>query len=61
MMSTPHVIGLAVVYTIVVAIAFSFADISGFVVFAVAFAWFTIGRMVGRADPRPITRWGRQP
>lgn len=60
MISTPHVVGLAVMYTIVIAAAVSFGDVSGVVVFAVAVVWFTVGRLVGRSGRR-ITRWGRQP
>lgn len=60
MMDTPHVIGLVVIYTFLVAAAVSFVDVSGVVVFGVAAAWFTVGRMVGRSG-KPITKWGRQP
>lgn len=63
MMSTRQIVGLAVVYTIMVAVAVSFADVPGAVVFGVASAWFSVGRMVGRSDAVPTrrTRWGRQP
>jgi len=63
MMSTRQLVGLAVVYTVLVAVAVSVADISGAVVFGVAAAWFFVGRMIGRSEEVPTrrTRWGRQP
>lgn len=63
MMSTRQLIGLAVAYTVLVAVTVSFADVSGAVVFGVAAAWFFLGRMIGRGDEVPTrrTRWGRQP
>lgn len=62
MMSTRQVIVLAVVYTVVVAAAVSLADVSGAVVFGVAFAWYAVGRLIGRNDEVPTRRfrWGRQ-
>jgi len=59
-MRTASILWLACLYTVIVAAAVSFADVSGAVVIAVAWAWFNLGRMVGRRG-RPITRWGRQP
>lgn len=62
MISTRQIVGLAVVYTVLVAAGVSFADVGGSVVFAVAFAWYAVGRMIGRGDDVPTRRyrWGRQ-
>ena len=59
-MSTSSIIALAVAYTFAVAAMVEFADVSGAVVLAVSWAWYSIGRMVGRRGAT-ITRWGRQP
>lgn len=62
MIDTRQLVALAVVYTVMVAVAVSFADISGAVVFGVAAAWFFLGRMIGRGDEVPTrrARWGRK-
>lgn len=57
-MSTTNIIVLAIVYTIAVAAMVELTDVTGAVVLAVAWAWYSIGRMVGCSR---ITRWGRQP
>lgn len=56
-MNAANIIVLAIAYTIAVAAMVELTDVSGAVVLAVAWAWYAIGRMVGR---RRITRWGRQ-
>lgn len=63
MISTRQLIILAVVYTVMVAVMVSVADVSGGVVFGVAATWFFLGRMIGRSDEVSTrrTRWGRQP
>ena len=63
MISTRQIVGLAVVYTIVVAAGVSLTEVGGGVVFGVAAAWYFVGRMIGRGDEVPTrrTRWGRQP
>lgn len=62
MISTRQIVGLAVVYTMVVAAGVSLTDVGGGVVFGVAFAWFAVGRMIGRGEDAPTRRyrWGRQ-
>lgn len=59
MIRTSTIIIMAAIWTVLVAGMVEFADITGGVVPAVAVAWFSLGRLVGRSERR-ITRWGRQ-
>lgn len=57
-MRTSTIVALAATYTIAVSAMVSLTEVSGGVVIAVAWAWFCIGRMVGRKGAS--IKWGRQ-